>query len=114
VIFVACLRRGAERPDECERAPVAGSHVLRWPKTNEERTLTSTQLLIGGHWTAARSGETEEVRSPFDGSVVGEVPTAGSGGGRARSRGGRVRRGDLAAHPGSRADADPPAGLRSC
>ena len=39
--------------------------------------MTSTQLLIGGQWTAARSGETEEVRSPFDGSVVGEVPTAG-------------------------------------
>jgi acyl-CoA reductase-like NAD-dependent aldehyde dehydrogenase len=26
---------------------------------------------------AARSGETEEVRSPYDRSVVGEVPTAG-------------------------------------
>ncbi len=39
--------------------------------------MTTTQLLIGGQWTAARSGETEEVRSPFDGSVVGEVPTAG-------------------------------------
>ena len=39
--------------------------------------MTSTQLLIGGQWMAARSGETEEVRSPFDGTVVGEVPTAG-------------------------------------
>ena len=39
--------------------------------------MTSTELLIGGQWTAARSGETEEVRSPFDGTVVGEVPTAG-------------------------------------
>ena len=39
--------------------------------------MTSTQLLIGGQWTAARSGKTEEVRSPFDGSVVGEVSTAG-------------------------------------
>jgi acyl-CoA reductase-like NAD-dependent aldehyde dehydrogenase len=46
-------------------------------ETNEETALTSTQLLIGGQWMAARSGETEEVRSPFDGSVVGEVPTAG-------------------------------------
>src|SRR3954462_14878498 len=46
-------------------------------ETNEETELTSTQLLIGGQWTAARSGEIEEVRSPFDGSVVGEVPTAG-------------------------------------
>lgn len=39
--------------------------------------MTSTQLLIGGQWTAARSGETEEIRSPYDGSVVGEVPVAG-------------------------------------
>jgi acyl-CoA reductase-like NAD-dependent aldehyde dehydrogenase len=39
--------------------------------------LTNTQLLIGGQWTAARSGETEEIRSPYDGSVVGEVSTAG-------------------------------------
>lgn len=39
--------------------------------------MTSRQLLIGGQWTAARSGEIEEVRSPYDGSVVGEVPTAG-------------------------------------
>src|SRR3954453_22843063 len=36
-----------------------------------------TQLLIGGRWTEARSGEAEEVHSPFDGSVVGVVPTAG-------------------------------------
>src|SRR5918999_1602742 len=34
-------------------------------------------LLIGGRWSAARAGETEEVRSPYDGSVVGVVPTAG-------------------------------------
>jgi glyceraldehyde-3-phosphate dehydrogenase (NADP+) len=40
--------------------------------------LTTTQLLIGGRWTAARSGQTEEVRSPFDGSAVGEVPVAGA------------------------------------
>lgn len=39
--------------------------------------MTSTQLLIGGRWTAAESGGIEEVRSPYDGSVVGEVPTAG-------------------------------------
>jgi len=39
--------------------------------------LTITQLLIGGRWTDARSGEAEEVHSPFDGSVVGVVPTAG-------------------------------------
>ena len=46
-------------------------------ETNEETELTTTKLLIGGQWTAARSGATEEVRSPYDGSVVGEVPTAG-------------------------------------
>jgi glyceraldehyde-3-phosphate dehydrogenase (NADP+) len=40
--------------------------------------LTTTQLLIGGQWTAARSGEIEQVRSPFDGSAVGEVPVAGA------------------------------------
>jgi acyl-CoA reductase-like NAD-dependent aldehyde dehydrogenase len=34
-------------------------------------------LLIGGRWTAARSGAVEEIRSPFDGKVVGEVATAG-------------------------------------
>jgi len=34
-------------------------------------------LLIGVQRTAARSGETEEVRSPFDGSIVGVAPTAG-------------------------------------
>ena len=39
--------------------------------------MTSTQLLIGGRWTAARTSEIEEVRSPYDGSVVGEVPVAG-------------------------------------
>jgi acyl-CoA reductase-like NAD-dependent aldehyde dehydrogenase len=39
--------------------------------------VSSTQFLIGGRWTAARSGETEEIRSPHDGSVVGEVPTGG-------------------------------------
>ena len=39
--------------------------------------MTSTQLLIGGRWTAAESGDIEEVRSPYDGSVVGEVTTAG-------------------------------------
>ena len=46
-------------------------------ETNEETELTTTQLLVGGQWAAVRSGATEEVRSPFDGSVVGEVSTAG-------------------------------------
>jgi acyl-CoA reductase-like NAD-dependent aldehyde dehydrogenase len=39
--------------------------------------LKSTNLLIGGQWVPGRSGATEEVRSPYDGSVVGVVPTAG-------------------------------------
>src|ERR671919_2155526 len=34
-------------------------------------------LLIGGQWTGSRLGDVEEVRSPYDGSVVGVVPTAG-------------------------------------
>src|ERR687892_215108 len=34
-------------------------------------------LLIGGQWTGSRSGDVEEVRAPYDGSVVGVVPTAG-------------------------------------
>ncbi|WP_445183237.1 aldehyde dehydrogenase family protein [Pseudonocardia sp. Cha107L01] len=34
------------------------------------------ELLIGGQWRASRSGRVEEVRSPFDGCVVGTVPIA--------------------------------------
>jgi glyceraldehyde-3-phosphate dehydrogenase (NADP+) len=34
-------------------------------------------MLIGGRWAPARSGAVEEVRSPYDGAVVGTVPTAG-------------------------------------
>ncbi|MFV0460977.1 MAG: aldehyde dehydrogenase family protein [Actinomycetales bacterium] len=36
-----------------------------------------TGMLIGGRWQREASGGTEEVLSPFDGSVVGTVPTAG-------------------------------------
>src|ERR687884_1392257 len=37
-----------------------------------------TEMLIGGGWRpAAGSGRTEEVTSPYDGSVVGTVPVAG-------------------------------------
>ena len=39
--------------------------------------MKSTEMLIGGEWLPSRSGATEEVRSPFDGAVVGTVPTAG-------------------------------------
>ena len=35
------------------------------------------ELLIGGRWSAAKSGHAEEVTSPFDGSLVGSVPVAG-------------------------------------
>ena len=34
-------------------------------------------LLIGGTWSGGRSGQIEEVRSPYDGSVVDTVPSAG-------------------------------------
>jgi hypothetical protein len=56
--------------------------------------VTSTQLLIGGRWTAARSGDTEEIRSPYDGSVVGEVREIGiaaAGGERPSGRADRHR-----------------------
>jgi glyceraldehyde-3-phosphate dehydrogenase (NADP+) len=36
------------------------------------------ELLIGGQWRPAASGQVEEIRSPYDGSVVGTVPIAGS------------------------------------
>jgi acyl-CoA reductase-like NAD-dependent aldehyde dehydrogenase len=40
--------------------------------------MTRTQLLIGGRWRpAAGPGRTEDVTSPFDGSVVGTVAVAG-------------------------------------
>src|SRR5688572_26489947 len=67
----------AEEPDEQEQEPFARRPVLRRHETQRGDSVTSTQLLIGGRWTAAESGAIEEVRSPYDGSVVGEVPTAG-------------------------------------
>src|SRR5919198_3027818 len=37
-----------------------------------------TPMLIGGQWRPAeRTGRTEDVTSPYDGSVVGTVPVAG-------------------------------------
>ena len=36
-------------------------------------------MLIGGEWRESASGRTEEITSPFDGSVVGVVPRAGVG-----------------------------------
>jgi glyceraldehyde-3-phosphate dehydrogenase (NADP+) len=34
-------------------------------------------MLIGGKWTPAASGSSEEITSPFDGTVAGTVPVAG-------------------------------------
>jgi glyceraldehyde-3-phosphate dehydrogenase (NADP+) len=35
-------------------------------------------MLIGGEWRAARSGRADDITSPYDDSVVGTVPRAGS------------------------------------
>src|SRR5215216_7133773 len=41
--------------------------------------MTAMQMLIGGRWRpAAGAGRTEDVTSPYDGSVVGTVPVAGA------------------------------------
>jgi acyl-CoA reductase-like NAD-dependent aldehyde dehydrogenase len=39
--------------------------------------MSVTPMLIGGRWRAAASGRTEEITSPYSGSVVGVVPRAG-------------------------------------
>jgi acyl-CoA reductase-like NAD-dependent aldehyde dehydrogenase len=39
--------------------------------------MSVTPMLIGGNWRTAASGRTEDIRSPYDGSVVGTVPRAG-------------------------------------
>jgi acyl-CoA reductase-like NAD-dependent aldehyde dehydrogenase len=39
--------------------------------------LLHYELLVGGQWVPSRSAETEEVLSPYDGTVVGVVPTGG-------------------------------------
>jgi glyceraldehyde-3-phosphate dehydrogenase (NADP+) len=50
----------------------------RGASVEEQRgeSVKSTEMLIGGQWVPGRSGATEEVRSPYDDSVVGVVPTA--------------------------------------
>ena len=41
--------------------------------------MARTEMLIGGHWRpASGSGQSEDVTSPYDGSVVGTVPVAGT------------------------------------
>src|SRR5947209_4587817 len=37
---------------------------------------TQMEMLIGGTWQPAASGRTEDVTSPFDGTVTGTVPVA--------------------------------------
>ena len=37
---------------------------------------THMEMLIGGTWQPAASGRTEDVTSPFDGTVAGTVPVA--------------------------------------
>src|SRR6266436_6317795 len=39
--------------------------------------MSVTRMLIGGEWYDAGSGRTEDITSPYDGSVVGTVPRAG-------------------------------------
>jgi acyl-CoA reductase-like NAD-dependent aldehyde dehydrogenase len=36
-----------------------------------------TPMLVGGSWRSAKAGVSEDVTSPYDGSVVGTVPVAG-------------------------------------
>jgi acyl-CoA reductase-like NAD-dependent aldehyde dehydrogenase len=36
-----------------------------------------TPMLIGGEWRSSATGQTENVTSPYDGSIVGTVPVAG-------------------------------------
>lgn len=44
-----------------------------------EGTLSDSALLIGGVWVDALARESEEIRSPFDGHVVGEVALGRAG-----------------------------------
>ena len=42
------------------------------------RTGTRTmEMLIGGTWQRAASGQAEDVTSPYDGAVTGTVPVNG-------------------------------------
>jgi acyl-CoA reductase-like NAD-dependent aldehyde dehydrogenase len=40
--------------------------------------MAGAEMLIGGRWRPAGAGRSEEVTSPYDGSVVGAVPVAGA------------------------------------
>src|SRR4029450_9514281 len=51
-------------------------HIYWTPNRVEEDATMRADMLIGGRWSGSGSGKTENVTSPFDGTVVGEVPVA--------------------------------------
>src|SRR4051812_34975994 len=54
---------------------VAAAGVTFW----KDLPMAGTNMLVGGLWRPAQAdGRTEDVRSPFDGSVVGTVPVSGA------------------------------------
>src|SRR6185437_1080285 len=55
-------------------------HRTPTPLTGEYAEMN---MLIGGTWQAVANGRTEDVTSPFDGTVTGTVPVAGPDDGRA-------------------------------
>jgi len=57
--------------------PPAGPSPAPVAVPSTSNGMSQMQLLIGGQWTAARSGREDDVTSPFDGAVVGSVPVAG-------------------------------------
>ena len=68
------------------------------------------EMLIGGTWQPAASGRTEDVTSPFDGTVTGTVPVAGPDDVRAavdRAEGGCIPVQRVIAHPAVVAGVDP-------
>jgi glyceraldehyde-3-phosphate dehydrogenase (NADP+) len=67
-----------------------------------------TPMLIGGSWRTAITGITEDVTSPYDGSVVGMVPVAGPDDVEAACRQ-PTRQRFAGVAPRPRADADPAA-----
>ena len=73
--------------------------------------MDGNSMLIGGQWQSAiGTGKTEDVTSPYDGSVVGTVPVSGVRDVDAAMHGGRAWRRGVAAYPGARAVPDPDAG----
>lgn len=59
------------------RAEAAPAGTAPQPSTSHEtHTTRSYGLLLGGEWREARDGKRAAIRSPFDGSIVGEVALA--------------------------------------